>query len=557
MPEVKNRIGMTHRVGAALPWLWLAGAWAFGVVFMLLYGRSLLDSDMASEMILAAQLNREGGFLSSAWYYSTELRVFCQQLLFKLGLWVFPQNWHAARILAQAILSALTAASALYFLYGASLRKSAPWLAGILLCPFGFWQLFHCVFGGFYFVHMIFVMLSMGLVLRLVRQTGTTRRKVLRVVLLAALAFAAGLNGVRILMNLYAPLAAAALVMLAWRWHAAPLRRPRSVPRVRFAAASLWAAVWALAGYAVNAGVLAGQYTFSDQGQRGWTSLDFSRLLTTWADFLALFGYPGDRGALDYTDPVPLFSTVGLLGAVGLLIALVLIAATVQLVRCRRDLCFEHGAVLAVFLSCLLVDGMAFAFLNDMIGINGSYWLPVVPLALAVLGVAGENVPLRKGLPRRGLALGLAAAFVCVSISTTLRFVEEPPRGDPHLETISDWLVENGYTQGYATFWYGNVLTELSDGQLEIWTVDDMTRMNLHEWLQSCEHQNPPQGEVFLLIDPTVARENLAYGKSVHVVYEDDYGFMILAAPEAEPLVKASQAAEAARVAQNAQNAQK
>ena len=161
-----NKQSLAGRVGTVLPWLWLLGAWVFGVVFMLLYGRSLLDSDMASEMVLAAQLNREGGILSANWYYSTELRVFCQQLLFKLGLWAFPHNWHAARTLAQAILSALTAVSALYFFYGASLRKSAPWLAGALLCPFGFWQLFHCVFGGFYFVHMIFVMLSMGLVAR-------------------------------------------------------------------------------------------------------------------------------------------------------------------------------------------------------------------------------------------------------------------------------------------------------------------------------------------------------------------------------------------------------
>lgn len=544
MPLIEQKPSLTRRAGAVLPWLWLAGTWVFGMVFMLLYGRSLLDSDMASEMVLAAQLNREGGILSVNWYYSTELRVFCEQLLFKLGLWVFPQNWHAARTLAQGILSALTAVSGLYFFYGASLRKSAPWLAGALLCPFGFWQMFHCVFGGFYFVHMIFVMLSMGLVLRLVRLNGSPRRTALRCVLLALLAFAAGLNGIRILMNLYVPLVAAALVLLAWRWNRAPLTRPRTVPQVRFALASLGAAGFSLAGYGVNAKVLAATHTFSDQGERNWTVLDPGRLLQAWADFLALFGYPGDRAALDYTDPVPLFSAVGLLGAVGLVIALVLIASPVHLVRRRKDLSFEHGAVLAVFLSCLLVDGMAFAFMNDMIGINGSYWLPVVPLALAVLGVEGETFPLRRGLPRRGLALGFAATFICVSAATTLHFVQDPPRGDAHLETVCDWLVENGYTQGYATFWYGNVLTELSNGELEIWTVDDMSRMNLHEWLQDMAHTEEPEGGVFLLIDPTVTRDDLPYTDRVRVVYEDDCGFQILAASDAAPLVEAARAAQ-------------
>lgn len=550
MSAVKTKPGIRQGIGAALPWVWLAGAWLFGVVFMRLYGRSLLDSDMASEMVLAAQLNREGSLLSANWYYSTELRVFCEQLLFKLGLAVFPQDWHAARTLAQGILSALVAVSALYFAYGARLRKSAPWIAGALLCPFGFWQLFHGVFGGFYYVHMVFVMLSMGLVLRLAGRKSSARRTALRAAALAVLAFAAGLNGVRILMNLYAPLLAASLVLLALRWNRNRPVQPLALVQLRLALAALGTVLCSAAGYAVNAKVLAAEYTFSDQGQRGWTALDLSKLLTAWGDFLALFGYPGDRGVLDYSDPVPLFSVAGLLGAVSLLIAGAVVVSAVHLVLRRRELCFEHRVLLTVFLSCLLVDGMVFAFLNDMIGINGSYWLPVVPLAFGVLAAEGQTLPLREGISRAWLAAAFAAALVCVSLSTTLHFVQDLPRGDTHLEDVSDWLVENGYTQGYATFWYANVLTELSDGTLEVWTVDDMTRMNLHEWLQSMDHRQAPEGKVFLLIDPTVARENLAYTKAARVVYEDDYGYMILEAPDAVSQVEASQAAEQARIAQ-------
>lgn len=547
MPAVKTKKTAAETLWAVVPWLWLFGAWLFGVIFMVVYGRSRLDSDMASEMVLAAQLNKEGGVLSTAWYYSTELRVFCEQILFKLGLAVFPQNWHAARTLAQAILSALVAVSGLYFLYGASLRKSAPWLVGALLCPFGFWQMFHCVFGGFYYVHMIFVMLSMGLVLRITTAMDSARRTAVRAVLLAGLAFAAGLNGIRILMNLYVPLAAAALVLLGWRWNQAPLERPRTVPQVRFAAAAWGAAVVSLAGYVVNAKVLAANHTFSDQGQRSWTALSFEYLTRVWADFLTLFGYPGDSGTLSFGDPIPLFSLQGLLGALGLVIAGVLIASVVHLLMRRRELSFVRMAVLTVFLSCLLVDSIAFAFMNEMIGINGSYWLPVVPLAFAVLGIEGETFPLRRGLPRRGLAVAFAVAFLGVSISTTLRFVEVPPRGEPHLETICDWLVDNGYTQGYATFWFANVMTELSDGTLEMWDVTDLSRMDLHGWLQTKSHINPPEGEVFLIADPSVRVDELPYRDLVDVVYEDDHGFHILTAPEAQPLIDAVAQARAAQ----------
>ena len=110
-----------ERVWRAAGWVWLAAAWLAGVALMWRFGRSLLDSDMASEMVLADLLNREGGVLSQNWYYSTELRVFCQQLLFKLGLLVFPGSWHAARMLAQGLLSALLAGSYLFFARGAGL----------------------------------------------------------------------------------------------------------------------------------------------------------------------------------------------------------------------------------------------------------------------------------------------------------------------------------------------------------------------------------------------------------------------------------------------------
>lgn len=529
-----------RRLRGVLPWAWLAGAWGFGVVFMLAYGRTLLDSDMASEMVLASLLNEEGGLLSTSWHYSTELRVFCQQILFKLGLWVFPRNWHAARTLAQGLLSALTAVSCLYFARGASLRRSAPWIAGVLLLPVGFWQMFHCVFGGFYYVHMIFVMLSMGLVLRLADPCAPRLRTAVRALALAVVCFAAGLNGVRILMNLYAPLLVAAAVLLAWRVLHAPLGpKPMSLPQLRLMAAAVGAAVCSAGGYLVNSRFLALSHHFSDQSQREWTTLDLGRLLNAWSDFLCLFGFPGDDQAIELTGTVSLFSIEGILGALGLLLAAALVAAMAHLVIRRRLLCFEHSALVCTLAACLAVDGAIFAFTNDMVGINGSYWLPVLPLAFAALAAEIETMPLRAGHLRCGAAVALAACVVGVSVGTARTFVKQPPRGDPHLVTVCDWLVENGYTQGYASFWYANVMTELSDGVIEMWDVDDLSRMNTHYWLQEYDHSQPPQGPVFLIADPSVNTNDLPYLDLVDIVYEDDCGFRILAAPDAALLLAA------------------
>ena len=53
----------------------LAGCFAALCVFMWRNVTDLLDSDMASDMIYANLLAKEGSFLSTSWYYSTELRI--------------------------------------------------------------------------------------------------------------------------------------------------------------------------------------------------------------------------------------------------------------------------------------------------------------------------------------------------------------------------------------------------------------------------------------------------------------------------------------------------
>ena len=310
-----------ERLWRAAGWLWLAAAWLAGVAFMWRFGHTMVDSDMASEMVLADLLNREGGILSPNWYYSTELRVFCQQLLFKLGLLVFPGSWHAARILAQGLLSALLAGSYLFFARGAGLWKSAPWAAGVLLCPFGFWQLYHGVFGGFYFVHMTFVLVILGFVVRLLRPAGR-RRTALTATALTLVSFAAGLNGVRLLMNLSVPLAAGCGALLLARFLKAPLSPGAAgTPQVRAFAAAVLACLCGCGGSLVNRAVLAARYTFLDQSARSWTTLSLTGLLEVWGDFLALFGYPADRWQQAATGAVPLFSLPGLLGAAGLVLA--------------------------------------------------------------------------------------------------------------------------------------------------------------------------------------------------------------------------------------------
>ena len=80
------------------PWVWLAAAYCVTMLVLCLYGRNYIDSDMASDMVLADLHNQEGGVLSTQWWYSTELNVFSEQLVYRLGLALIPGDWYAARM---------------------------------------------------------------------------------------------------------------------------------------------------------------------------------------------------------------------------------------------------------------------------------------------------------------------------------------------------------------------------------------------------------------------------------------------------------------------------
>ena len=67
------------------------------------------------------------------------------------------------------------------------------------------------------------------------------------------------------------------------------------------------------------------------------------------------------------------------------------------------------------------------------------------------------------------------------------------------MNRTADWLVENGYTEGFATFWNGNVLSEASDGRIEVWVLWDLENSQIYKWLQKTSHSSIyPEGKCFV-----------------------------------------------------------
>lgn len=485
--------GTGNRFFRWFPWVWLVAAYCITMLVLCLYGRAYIDSDMSSEMILANLLQQEGGMLTTSWWYSTELRVFCLQPFYRIGLLVFPHDWYAARMVGQGLCMLALIGSYLYAGHGLQLKNCGAWGAAALACPFGTWYLWYGPFGGYYLPHMIWILISFGAMLHWMRGVRGKRAVVHGLALLAS-SLISGLNGIKGIMGFYLPMIVVALVALGLQWHLEPSSFPRREGYLL--GTSLAALAFAGGGYIVNSTVLAAEHSFANYNQSVWGTLDLQTLLVRWQEFLSLFGYPTDTFL---QISVSLFSKQGILAAFSLLIIAAILFSLVRLLLRWKEL--HPIQRIAPFLLAAIfgIQGTIFVCAQGTQGLNASYWLTVMPFVFPVLQLEGQTEHFHLRFTRRVAAIACCVCFAATSIQTVQQFFTQGMRINPHLQQVCTWLENEGYTQGYSSFWNGNVLTEWSNGTIEMWVTKDFNTMTPHPWLQKTSHSAPPEGPLFLL----------------------------------------------------------
>lgn len=543
-----------------LPWLVLAGSFLVLCVFEWRNITDLLDSDMASDMIYANLLAREGSFLSENWYYSTELRIITNHLVFA-PLFLLTQDWFLVRVLGSALTYALLVLSVYALLRAAGLRRRFPPVAAALLLPLSELYFHFTLVGTFYTYNLILTFLLLALALA---QSApcTPRARAWRLAALSALSVAAGLGGYRFLYLFSLPLAAAALYLRL---------RHGPVPRAsRLLGGSVLSLGMALLGAALNRLVLARVYSFASYDAMSFTDFNFARV----GDFLSrlptLLGFPTDQPVLSvYAAPAAL--SLLLLALAGWSVAAALRAprGAVEDVSPAPDA--PHSApanppafgeqVLALFAGFGLAFYLALLALTN-VETYQYHFLPVavlcVPLAacrLLRLPASGPllprapraaEAPLPPDAPRaaeaprpgrlrlapRTAGVGLLACLLAVTSAVNYRYYS---RLDNTYEQrmLLVTLSEEGYANGYSSFWLGNILTELSDGEVQMYlvkppfsTADDLID-RVDPWLQLKSHlEARPEGRVFILFSKYFGETDFPLFARLdpsHVIYESPY----------------------------------
>ncbi|WP_302375993.1 hypothetical protein [Gemmiger sp.] len=534
--------GALHKVWQALPWLWMAAAYLFDLWYQLVPGKWIVDSDLASEMILSDLLNKEGTIISHNWFYSTELKVVNLQWFYRLGLLIFPNDWHLARTFGMAITLALFAAAMLFFVKCAGLGRAGLWMVGTLLWPFGQHYLVYAIYGGYYLVYTFFYMLVLALVLRSLN--ADKKHCALQWVLACVITAVAGMNGVKQLMVFHAPLCLAAAILLVLALHSCGKTDWKAAldvcrKEVRLLAASLVTAVAAAAGYFVSNAVLSRMYDFKSYNFIVWNrDEDWFTLDRILMDFFHEFGYENGSGVFHFG---------GIAAAVGLLLGCWMFFCIVRLLL-RLDKLERNDKLLVLLLVAMLaVCGVAYTYFHEY---YLYFWLMNMPVAIAVMAVEIKTEDFHILGARQLLGVGLAACFTLCAVSTVRQEQEHPYLAHKGLNTAAEWLVDNGYTQGYSTFWNGNAMTELTSGKLEVWTLQSLDRDDVPNWLQPKSHLTTDPEHPFLLIDtetdgPAENAKLIQYGDCTEVY--NDGRYVIYDFADADALHAAAQAAADAK----------
>ncbi len=483
-----------------------------------------LDSDMAAEMIFSKLLAEEGRlFATPDWYYSTEFRFLYTHWI--MGpLFRICEDWHVIRAITNIVSYVLMLGAYYYCMKPLKVRKALViTTSAILLLPFSETMMTHMVMGNTYMFHVIIVFLFLGLYLRLA-QGNRGKWYVPELVVFVALALICGVSGVRYLLALQCPLVLASFVYLlkseGFKNFRQNLNEKNFIAEfrvlwksftVKYLLYAVLGAVGSVAGYGINVLYVSKNYVFQTYDATNFIAVYqgvfFERLQNALGSLLMLFGYIPDRGVISLRGVVTLA-------------AFVMIAVIVFVCTKAYKGTFGQRQFVSLFLVVSFVLNV-FVFVFTTSTMVPRYYLTVFIFVLPVLCfyLEQEQLYFDKAL----VTLLLAGCLLLASGKTVLSYMSVDKNADKRV--VAEFLQEKGYTFGYATYWNANIITELTDGQVEVANVLDAVDLGYFKWSSPMKfyEEGYAEGEVFLLLTAEEVAEaaDSAVVKNGEAVYED------------------------------------
>ena len=476
-------------------WVFLAAAFMALVVYLCVHVKDRLDSDMASEMVLAKQLFQNGKIISANWYYSTEIRVVNTQMVYALFFNVF-QDWQLVRIFGNILLYLALLGSYYFLCRRLRIERYFPLTAGLLLLPLSGNYFYILWYGAYYIPRISMMFLILGMLIPASETSMNSAKKIALFAVPAILSFLLGLEGARMILILFIPLAilvcAEAVSRLLTRGKQGKMLLSDWISELsRFDFANLFlqsalACVAALAGYLINATNLSKTFSF-DQ-----VALEFRfsivKVIRTIENQFQTIG----STLVTYALSVAIWVFVAIL------------CFSYLLSKSKKPLTSVR------FIGFCVIAWVCYSVCSCALSIELVAW-HLVPIAILsvpaiVMILKDSNIKL---VLRHSLGAGICACLLIVGIQGYASFDHWPDREgercNDEFVKIAAVLEQEHLNGGYATFWNSNILTELTDGKVDVWSVNGFdakttVQPDVFHWLQVMSHGTElPAGNVFVL----------------------------------------------------------
>ena len=509
-----------------LAWIWFGACYLLLIGYLIGHLYDMINSDMASELILAKDLAERGKFiLDSEWIYSTEIRVLNTQLIFSF-LFRFIDNWFLVLLLGTIILDTFLLICIYFLCCQISMKQYFPLIGGIFICPISEDYLNIVLGGAYYIPHICISIISLSLLIKL--NFEKLKFKYGYLIILLGLSILAGMGGLRQILVFYIPVFMAIVVWSINQLKSKNIDNKNGSISFLFTDRSVILSIigmlfGAFGGYCINKYYLSKHYTFFNYETIRWTDFSLDRMVQTINGLLHSLGF---RNSFEVFS----IETVGNVSAI-IVTALLLFSIWNILINKNCDISKKTFGkkVIVLYFTCACIAIIALYGWTDMSYVD-RYNLPIIVWFSIIIALFFDSITYRK--VKRYVWILLCSCCLFMSLGTYKRFGQVYDNSER--DAIAQFLVENEYYNGYATFWNGNVFTALSNGRINVWvtTFEPNYISDMFSWLQKKEHMTTePYGKIFFITTAEEQQMDILYAKlpEDNLIYQTQnyriYGF--------------------------------
>ena len=263
----------------------------------------------------------------------------------------------------------------------------------------------------------------------------------------------------------------------------------------KFLIIGLAGVIFSLLGYFINTKILIKYFSFTSFQDLSYTYINFPNLLKVFSDFLVSLGYVEGN----------IFSAATIQNLTAITIAIAGILAIINAIR-NPKVSKENRFLVLFFISAIVIYLGLYSCTNLIY--NPRYNLPIIIFIFPIIMINLKELEVSKKT-KKIISFGLLS--LCALSSFFVYKSQYQSDRTYEFRQIINNILPQDYLNGYATFWNANVITELSNGKIEIYTWQDscddgscfsnVKNVNqLFEWLQNKKHlTEKPKGKVFTL----------------------------------------------------------